>query len=117
MKTIGKIGVGLLFACGMSVAAIAQEGKPPRFDVESHCKKVASFGGEYSASLFRGCMDMEQDAYNKLKGAWGGLPATMRRHCEKVARFGGGGSYSILSGCVDMELDASNQNANEKFEY
>ena len=117
MRAIVKIGLGLLIICGISASSIAQEGKPPRFDVDKHCEKVASFGGEYSESLFRGCMDMEQDAYNKLKETWTQLPAVMKRHCEKVARFGGDGSYSLFSGCVEMELDASRQNADKKFEY
>lgn len=32
-----------------AIPAVAQE--LPRFNVEGHCKQVASFGGSYSASL------------------------------------------------------------------
>lgn len=53
-----------------------------------------------------GCIDMEQDAYNKLKPMWGSLPAQTRRYCTEVAQVAGG-SYSILSGCVDIEVEAA----------
>ncbi|NAZ38373.1 hypothetical protein [Rubellimicrobium sp. CFH 75288] len=79
---------------------------PPRYDVERHCREVASFGGSFSAVLYDTCFDMEQDAYDTLKRRWDGLPSAMRRHCDQVASFAGSGSYSLLETCVQMEEQA-----------
>ena len=87
--------------------ASAQAQQLPHFDVTTHCKEVASFGGSYSAMLNNSCIDMEQDAYNHLKPVWGRLPGSMRDHCTEVAAFGGPGSYSLLESCVKMESDAA----------
>lgn len=77
----------------------------PRLSPERYCDEVAQVSGG-SAMIRNGCIDMEQDAYNKLKRAWGSLPAQTRRYCTEVAQVAGG-SYSILSGCVEMEVEAT----------
>ena len=97
------------------LSASAAHAEMPRYDVEAHCKQVASVGGAYSASLYNGCFDMEQSAYNSLRSRWDGLPASMRKHCDDVASFAGVGSYSLLEGCIRMEEDAARQP--KKFEY
>jgi hypothetical protein len=87
----------------------------PRYQVEAHCKEIASFGGSYSASLFNACFDMEQVAYNGLKPRWDRLPHAMRGHCDDIASFGGPGSYALLESCVQMEEAASS--TTKKFNY
>lgn len=78
----------------------------PAYDVEGHCKAVASFGGNYSAVLDNACLEMEQAAYDRLKASWSELPAEARTHCDKVARFGGKGSFSLLQACLEQEVQA-----------
>lgn len=90
-----------------SSAAFAQD--LPRYDVAAHCAEVASFGGDHSAVLEKGCFAVEQESYDALKPKWPELPEAMRAHCGKVAEFGGG-SYQMLKGCVDMETEASGEN-------
>jgi hypothetical protein len=89
----------------------------PRFAVEAHCRQIASFGGSYSASLYGSCMDMEQTAYDNLKGLWGRLPANMRRHCQQIAAVAGSGSYSLLESCIQMETSAGERNRSRQFRY
>lgn len=112
---------GLRFAClalGLpGLGGPAQASDVPRFDVETHCRKVASFGGTYSASIDKTCFEGEQDAYDKLKPIWGSLPEATAAHCTKVAGFGGTGSYSILETCVRMELDAAGAVGNRQFKF
>lgn len=107
-----KIG---MFILGSVLAVPATAADLPRFDVEAHCKQVASFGGAASSTLMNGCMDIEQKAYNALKDAWDEIPEQTRQHCQQVATFGGGGSYQLLEGCVDLEMKASSQP--RKFQY
>jgi hypothetical protein len=107
----GLVFVSLAIAGG---SAFAQD--VPRFEVSSHCRKVASFAGSYSESLFGGCMDMEQSAYDGLKTRWARIPAATRAHCLQVASFAGG-SYALLQGCVDMEDSAARTNAGRQFRY
>jgi hypothetical protein len=87
------------------------------FNVEGHCKKVASFGSPYSEMLFDSCMEMEQSAYDELKVSWADLSENMQNHCRKVASFAGPGSYSLLHSCVQMETEASSKNKARQFKY
>lgn len=95
---------------------IAQAQQPPRYDVEGHCETVASFGGEFSNTTFNGCIEMEQSAYNQLKGTWNDLPPNVQNHCHEVATFGGEGSYSTLQGCVQMEVSAGENRSEFSFD-
>ena len=79
----------------------------PRLDVESRCRAVASVGGGYSASIFNGCMQREQAAYNGLGDLFSASPAGIRERCLQVATVGEGGSYSILQGCLERERAAA----------
>src|SRR6056297_3461131 len=78
----------------------------PRFDVEAYCKEVSRVSGG-SATIYNGCVTMEQDAYDALKTRWESIPEQTRAYCENVARVTGG-SYNIFGGCVEIEVDASN---------
>jgi hypothetical protein len=104
-----------LALCAMGAPADAQD--VPRFDVEKHCKEVASFGGSYSASMDKSCFDMEQAAYDKVKAGWPDETASARRHCTEIASFGGAGSYSMLESCLTMESKAASDRKRRKFKY
>lgn len=105
----------VLAAALSSSSALALE--LPRYDVETHCKEVAGFGGTYSASIDQSCFTMEQGAYNAIKAMWGSVSANIRKHCDEVASFGGGGSYSILQSCIEMEAEADSANTGRSFKY
>lgn len=89
----------------------------PRFDVEAHCKKIASFGGNYSAVLDKTCFDQEQQAYDRLKPVWPQLPDAVAAHCQKIAAFGGPGSYGLLEVCVSQETQAMSDKTGKAFKY
>ena len=85
-----------------SPAAIADT--IPRYDPEAYCEKVSDISGG-SAMIYNGCMDMEQEAYDKRKGGWDSISPKTASYCDDVARVSGG-SYMMLDGCLDMEADA-----------
>ncbi|WP_319413905.1 hypothetical protein [uncultured Cohaesibacter sp.] len=87
----------------------------PRYDPQGHCKKVASFGGDYSAMLDNSCLEIEQAAYNSLKAVWADFSGASKSHCDRVARFGGQGSYSLLKSCIEMEERAAGNKQEFKF--
>lgn len=89
----------------------------PRFDVEAHCKQIASFGGSYSAVLDKACFDQEQQAYDRLKPVFGQLTDAMSAHCEQIASFGGPGSYTLLEACISQEIQAAGDKAGKTFKY
>lgn len=76
----------------------------PRYDPEAYCKQVSDISGG-SAMIYNGCMDMEQEAYDKRKNEWASIPQKTASYCDDVARVSGG-SYMMLDGCLDMEADA-----------
>jgi hypothetical protein len=98
-----------------STAAYAQT--IPHYDVNAHCRQVASAVGSYSEVIFSGCMQQEQQSYDSLKSGWLSLPVAMRSHCDAVARAIGPGSYMILKGCIDQEVDAAKSNRSNGFHY
>ena len=53
---LAALGV-LLFGCREALAA-----DMPVYDVAGHCARLAAYGGDYSASLDKGCIEMEQRA-------------------------------------------------------
>jgi hypothetical protein len=64
----------------------------------------------------KGCLEMEQGAYDSLKSSWDLVPIDARQHCDEVARaIGGEGSYTILRGCVEMETEAARSKKQFKF--
>lgn len=77
----------------------------PRYDVDSYCQQVAQVSGG-SATIYNGCIEMEQSAYNDLKQSWASVPEKTAKYCNRVARTSNG-SYTILQGCIDMEMDAA----------
>ncbi|MCK2183638.1 hypothetical protein [Halomonas getboli] len=111
MKSMALLGAGLAFFAGSAFAADI-----PRFDVEAHCGQVASISGDSSNMLYNSCIDMEQSAYNGLKGQWSGLPSNIQSHCQDVASVGGPGSYSLLESCVQMEVSAGNNRSEFSFD-
>jgi len=85
----------------------------PKYDVASYCQNVSDVSGG-SAMIYNGCVDMEQTAYNGLKGSWNSLPSRVRTYCDEVGRVSGG-SYSILEGCIAMETEAANGSSTFKY--
>lgn len=110
-----KGGVVAIVLALLSSPSLAQS--LPRFDVDAHCKKIASVSGTHSATLEETCFDMEQDAYDKMKPNWPGVPSSVRAHCEKIAKVGGTGSYTLLDTCIGMELDAAKSKGGKTFKY
>ncbi len=106
-----------LAVVGLSVVALAstaQAQEVPRFDVESYCEDVAEFGGG-SHSIYNGCVDMEQQAYNRLKADWPSLSTRVRDYCTEIGTVGGP-SYSTMQGCVDMETQAASGQSEFSFD-
>ena len=83
----------------------------PRYDVEAYCRQAADISGG-SATIFNGCIDMEQDAYDKRKAMWPSIPSSTRSYDDEVTRLSSG-SYSILDGCIDMEMDTASDSNTE----
>ena len=77
----------------------------PRYDVPDYCQQVADISGG-SSTIYNGCIEMEQDAYDGLKASWSGIASRARSYCDEVAQVSGG-SYTILQGCIEMETDAA----------
>lgn len=97
-------------------SSMAMANELPRYDVEAHCEKIATVGGDRSAMMYNGCIDMEQDSYNSIRDMWGDLPGETQQHCTRIAEVGGTGSYQMLSGCIDMETSAANNQSEFSFD-
>jgi hypothetical protein len=94
----------LSFIAVLMTSSTAIADSIPRYDPEAYCKQVSDISGG-SAMIFNGCMDMEQEAYDKRKDEWASIAPKTASYCDDVARVSGG-SYMMLDGCLDMEADA-----------
>lgn len=92
---------------------VARADALPRYDPPTYCQKVSQISGS-SQMIYNGCMEMEQEAYDSLKGAWNEIPAKTKAYCDKVARASNS-AYSILKGCVDMENEAASSTPEFKY--
>jgi hypothetical protein len=92
-------------AHGLLPVANQARGFLPRYDLEAHCKELASFVRSYSEALENACLAREQSAYDALKNGWSDVPAEARTHCDIVARCCGTGSYFLLHACIQQELE------------
>jgi hypothetical protein len=81
--------------------ALAQE--IPRLDVAEHCEAIGSIGGFLSARLESDCIEIEQEAYDRLKPEWSQLSRSTRERCLDIAASGEFGSYQLLEGCIELE--------------
>ena len=75
----------------------------PNYDPEIWCQTVASTSGSFSRMILNGCLQQEQQSYDRLAPLWSQLPGSMQSWCDKVARSTGSGSYMLLGGCVEQE--------------
>lgn len=104
----------LLVAMAVSlIGSGAYAAEIPRYDPEAYCKRVADTSGG-SAVVYSGCVDMEQDSYNKLKSTWLTIADKTQKYCDRVAKTSGG-SYMLLDGCIDMETAAATNQKGFKF--
>ena len=101
---------------GAAVEEAGSVGDIPRFDVERYCTDLASFGGEYSAMMFNGCVTNEQQSYDGLRAKWRDLPPEVQAYCIELANFGGAPSYMMLGGCVQNEMQAREGRATFSFD-
>lgn len=104
LVSAGLMAVAMSPACAQAL---------PKYDPATYCQEVADTAGG-SAMIFNGCIELEQEAYDRLKPAWSSMPEKTRRYCDEVARTAHG-AYSILSGCIDMEMEAAGSKKNFRF--
>src|SRR4051812_20481879 len=110
----------MLFRISISFAALllvpaAHSGEVPFYSVEQWCNKVAHSSGARSETIYGGCIDLEQSAYDTLRNIWSPLPADTQVWCDKVARSSGTGSYKILNECVEDQETANKTNSTRQF--
>lgn len=106
--------VSLVVAMPLCLAAsLANAQDIPRYNAAAYCQPVSEVSGG-SSTIYNGCIEMEQEAYDDLRAIWPKLPSRMRSYCDGVAKVSGG-TYSIFKGCVDMEADAAAETPEFKF--
>jgi hypothetical protein len=98
--------VRIVILVAAAVLVTAAYGAPaqielPHFDVPRHCKTIAAVGGDYSETVYGGCMKMEQAGYDGLKAGWADAAEPVKRLCLEVAQSGDDGSYAVLSDCIE----------------
>ncbi|MGB6969158.1 MAG: hypothetical protein WBD76_07830, partial [Methyloceanibacter sp.] len=86
----------VLLVLGLAGAVPARAASLPQYDPEAHCRKVANSIGAYSAMIDKGCLEMEQGAYDSLKGTSNNTRWPAPRKSDSVIphdEAGGDGSW------------------------
>jgi len=118
MRVDLRLGGGLaVVTFALATFAAAAQDYMPRYDVEAYCDQVASFTGNTSELIRKGCLSQEQASYDSLKSLWPSIPPNVQSYCNEVATFAGSGSYLLLKGCVQEELAAKRSNEGTHFRY
>jgi hypothetical protein len=113
-------GLAAFAACALfavKVGTVKAEQVLPHYDPDEYCEDIAGVGGAYSEGTKQSCIEIEQEAYDKLKELWDDLPDRMQNYCDQIAKAGGKGSYSTLQSCIDLEQQAAEKNRTKRFKY
>lgn len=93
-----------LHYAAMILAVMASAAQSQSFDIDKHCKEVATMaGGSYQ--IEQGCRNNERKAQAQIESE--SIPPEIKKHCQEVAEFAGG-SYQIMLGCSKNEIKAKN---------
>jgi len=90
---------------------------PPQFDATTHCNHIANISGSTSEIVRSGCLEQEQESYNKIKSIWKTIPTATKDQCTNVAKTSEPGSYIVLDGCIEQEIQSKRANESFQFKY
>jgi hypothetical protein len=76
----------------------------PRFNVESHCRFIASKVG--ATDDMQICLQKEREARQELMRQWTQLASADKSHCLRLSTAGGDPTYTELLTCLEVHRDA-----------
>ncbi len=72
--------------------------------IRKHCRDVAGFGGSYSYTIEKTCIEQEVQAKTIVMHT--PTSARIKKHCQDVAGFGSSYSHTIEKTCIEQEKKA-----------
>lgn len=87
-----------LLAMGCS-AAVADD-RPSRYDMDSHCSRLANSNEGFSPEVMQKCLLAQSDALDQIKRVWSDTPDYIQHDCDLRGRAGGEGDYVLLQKCI-----------------
>jgi hypothetical protein len=92
-----------ILAMTVSVAA-AETDRVPNFNVEPHCRAVASLAAPIGDA--EACIRQEQQARVQLIKQWDEFGRAEKDYCLPLSTLAGEPTYSELLSCLEVERDA-----------
>jgi len=96
-------GVILLLMVGVPVAALA-EARPPRYDINGVCHRLATSSEGVSVESEQLCLRTQNDAFDAVRRLWLGTPDEIQQECDQRARHDGDKDYVLLRQCLREKL-------------
>ncbi|CCG42676.1 hypothetical protein [Magnetospirillum molischianum] len=97
-------GLILLVMLALPTAAWA-EARPPRYDVNGLCRRLANTPDGIDVQLEQKCLRDQSDALDTVKRLWLDTPAYIQRDCDLRARADGDKDYALLRKCIRDQLN------------
>jgi hypothetical protein len=78
--------------------------RPPNFDVNSHCRRIASDARPVGSP--DACVREEQEARAQLTQQWTQFPVADRSYCARLTSLGAEPTFTELLTCLEMRREA-----------
>jgi hypothetical protein len=97
-------GLILLLALALPAPAWA-EARPPRYDVNGLCRRLAATNDGIDTEREQSCLRAQSDALDAVKRVWLDTPDYIQRDCDLRARGDGDKDYALLRKCIRDQLN------------
>lgn len=78
--------------------------RPPRFDEDSHCRRLSLTNDGLDSNLMTRCLVQENDAQDQIRRQWADTPAYIQDDCVAVSRADRDENYVQLQRCLHDQL-------------
>lgn len=90
-------------ACAVAMTIVTPgyaDDRPPRYDVDGLCNRLAATLDGFSVELQQQCVQRRNDAVDAIRRVWRTVPDYIQRECDQRARAHGDQDYLILQSCI-----------------
>lgn len=99
------VTAGLVLAAVSAIAApAAADERPPRFDDDSLCNRLATSPEGVSPESKAACLSAQGDALDAVRRVWTNIPTDIQDNCVVQAKVDRDGDYLILEACIRAQM-------------
>lgn len=93
---------GIILTLALTIISLpaAAEDRPPRYDEDALCNRMANSNDGFSPEAMQKCLMTQNDALGEIRRVWRRTPDYIQRDCDRRARNDGDKDYVLLQKCI-----------------